>query len=281
MQTKPITISTMSRPEVDFAIAQAAREGWNPGLHDAECFYQADPQGFLLAKQDGRSLGCLSAVSYGSFAFLGLYIVLPEYRGQGIGMSLWRTAMARLDGQCIGLDGVFERQSMYQQSGFRFAWRNLRYRRQGTLAPPARPAIVSLAEIPFEQLAAYDAPLFPAPRPAFLRAWIGQPQALGAAWRESGQVQGYAVMRRCVEGWKIGPLFADSAEIADGLYCHLAAQAQGQPVLLDLPEPNPDALALAQRYGMQQVFGTARMYCNGAPELPLARIFGITSFELG
>lgn len=281
MQANQVTVSTMSRPEVDFAIAQAAREGWNPGLSDAECFYQADPQGFLAAKQDGRPLGCLSAVSYGSFAFLGLYIVLPEYRGQGIGMSLWRTAMARLDGLCIGLDGVFERQAMYQQSGFRFAWRNLRYRWQGTLAQPAQPAVVPLAEIPFEQLAAYDAPLFPAPRPAFLRAWIGQPQAFSAVWREDGRLRGYALMRRCIEGWKIGPLFADSADIADGLFQHLAVQAQGQPVLLDLPEPNSAALALAQRYGMEQVFGTARMYCNGMPELPLERIFGITSFELG
>lgn len=276
-----ITVSTMRRAELDFAIAQAAREGWNPGLHDAECFYQADPQGYLVAKRGDQALGCLSAVSYGTFGFLGLYIVLPGYRGQGIGMQLWRNAMARLDGLCIGLDGVFERQAMYQQSGFQFAWRNLRYRWQSALPAPAIDAIVPLAEIPFEQLQHYDAPLFPAPRSAFLRAWIGQPDALTAAWRENGALHGYAVMRRCVDGWKIGPLFADSPAIADGLFRHLAAQALGQPVLLDVPEPNAAALDLVARHGMVQVFGTARMYCNGMPALPLARIFGITSFELG
>ncbi|HLA33082.1 MAG TPA: GNAT family N-acetyltransferase, partial [Pseudomonas sp.] len=31
----------MTRAEVDLAIDWAAAEGWNPGLHDADCFYAA------------------------------------------------------------------------------------------------------------------------------------------------------------------------------------------------------------------------------------------------
>ena len=50
---------------------------------------------------------------------------------------------------------------------------------------------------------------------------------------------------------------------------------------LDTPEANPAAVALAERYGMTPVFETARMYRGGDPGLPAARIFGITSFELG
>ena len=39
-------IRRMNRDEVSLAIEWAADEGWNPGLHDAECFYVADPDGF-------------------------------------------------------------------------------------------------------------------------------------------------------------------------------------------------------------------------------------------
>jgi RimJ/RimL family protein N-acetyltransferase len=53
------------------------------------------------------------------------------------------------------------------------------------------------------------------------------------------------------------------------------------PVFLDPPEPNAAALRLAERHGLAASFGTARMYRGPAPELPLKRIFGITSFELG
>ena len=59
----------------------------------------------------------------------------------------------------------------------------------------------------------------------------------------------------------------------------LAASRFG--VFLDVPEPNVAACRLAETYGLAAVFETARMYRGSAPELPLDRIFGITSFELG
>ena len=52
-------------------------------------------------------------------------------------------------------------------------------------------------------------------------------------------------------------------------------------VFLDPPEPNGPAVALAKRYGLEPVFETARMYRGAVPELPLEKIFGITTFELG
>jgi len=94
-------------------------------------------------------------------------------------------------------------------------------------------------------------------------------------------VAGYGVIRRCREGFKIGPLFADDEKGADLLFRGLAAKSGGETIYLDPPEPNAPAIALAERYGLEQVFETARMYKNGLPDLPTARIFGMTTFELG
>lgn len=52
-------------------------------------------------------------------------------------------------------------------------------------------------------------------------------------------------------------------------------------MFLDVPQPNADAIVMAQKYGFEPTFETARMYRGVAPELPLDRIFGITTFELG
>ena len=41
------------------------------------------------------------------------------------------------------------------------------------------------------------------------------------------------------------------------------------------------AIELALRNGMQPCFETARMYTGTFPALPLDKVFGITSFELG
>jgi hypothetical protein len=84
-----------------------------------------------------------------------------------------------------------------------------------------------------------------------------------------------------MNGHKIGPLFADTPEIAEQIFCGLASTAPDELIYLDTPEPNEAAVALAGRYGMTEVFGTERMYTRGIPELPLHRIFGVTSFELG
>ncbi|HSC98032.1 MAG TPA: GNAT family N-acetyltransferase, partial [Casimicrobiaceae bacterium] len=55
----------------------------------------------------------------------------------------------------------------------------------------------------------------------------------------------------------------------------------GEQIFLDVPEINREAMTLAQRNDMDVVFETARMYLGVAPDLPMHRIFGVTTFELG
>jgi hypothetical protein len=127
----------------------------------------------------------------------------------------------------------------------------------------------------------YDAAHFPATREQFLKAWITQPgsRALGAV--QDGALRGYGVIRPCRQGFKIGPLFAADAEIADVLFRGLGDIAPGEPIFLDVPENNPQAVALARRHDLREVFGCARMYYGAPPVLPYGEIFGVTTFELG
>lgn len=277
------TIRTMSPAEVDLAIEWAAREGWNPGLDDAACFRRADPEGFLMAFVDGQPAVSLSAVRYGpDFAFLGLYIADPAFRGQGYALQLWRTVLERLDGCRIGLDGVPERQPSYRQSGFELAWRNVRYAGTPRLESPAdlRLLPVDLGLIP--TLLDYDHAFFPAPRAEFTRCWLtGSPTRQSWAVIERGAVRGYGTVRHCRSGSKIGPLFADDESTADLLFRRLVSVAPPGPVILDVPEPNERAVSLAVRYGLSPVFETARMYRGQVAPLPLDRTYGITTFELG
>jgi ribosomal protein S18 acetylase RimI-like enzyme len=274
---------TMTRDEVALAIEWAAQEGWNPGLHDAASFHAADPQGFFVGELDGEPVASISVVKYGAaFAFLGLYIVRPDFRGRGLGWRLWQHGMASAAGRQVGLDGVVAQQDNYRQSGFELAWRNVRYQGEGGMAVPRDSRLVDLATLPFETVQAYDQPFFPADRSEFLRVWLAQDDAAAIGWMEGGSLQGYGVIRRCRSGWKIGPLFADTEAIAEALYVALASHAApGEAVFLDIPELNAGALALTQRHGMGMVFETARMYTGTAPEVPMGRVYGITSFELG
>lgn len=276
-------IRRMTKADVATAIDWAAAEGWNPGLHDAECFHAADPGGFLVGLLDDEPVATISVVSYGaSFGFLGLYIVKPAHRGKGFGWKLWTAGLEHLGRRTIGLDGVVAQQANYRRSGFRFMYRNIRYAGRGGARTADDPRIVPLSSLPFDELVAYDSAIFGANRSAFLRCWVEQPQATAIGISRGGRLAGYAVMRAARSGFKIGPLFADGAELAQALLARLAAEVPGEAELyLDVPETNRAAVALAKRHRMSIVFETARMYAGRAIDVPIERVFGVTTFELG
>ncbi|MFG1288445.1 GNAT family N-acetyltransferase [Xanthobacter versatilis] len=274
------TIRTLDPAEVETAVDWAAREGWNPGLADASAFLAQDKDAFRGLFRDGALAAVISATTYQElFTFVGFYICRPDLRGQGLGYALWQDTFAGLKGT-VGLDGVVAQQDNYARSGFVLAHRNIRY---GGTAPAGAsdPRVLDIAEPHMDGVAALDAACFGFARPDFLKSWLAPPFGRACVFVAEGTVKGYGVIRRCREGHKIGPLFADDAEAAGALFNTLVATAEGGPVFLDVPEPHAAARALAEAAGLAPVFETARMYRGPAPELPLGRIFGITSFELG
>jgi GNAT superfamily N-acetyltransferase len=286
MTPNDMNIRQMTRDELNTLVAWAAREGWNPGLGDAEVFWVTDPEGFVAAEIDGELIGGGSIVSYEKrYGFIGLFIVLPEYRGRGLGNQLWhelnRRLLVRLDADAaIGLDGVFNMQDRYARGGFRFVCRDLRFEGRGMNLPQPK-GIIEASAVPFNRIDAYDQRHFPAPRSRFLRGWINQPGGHALAAVDGGEIRGYTVMRPCRTGYKIGPLFAANADMAESLLVAVASRVPGEPIFLDVPETNRNALALAARYKMREVFGCARMVRGPMPKLPDAKIFGVTTFELG
>lgn len=283
MQKNSYTIRTMTLAEVRMATDWAAAEGWNPGMDDADCFYAADANGFLVGLLGDEPIATMSVVKYGdSFGFLGFYIVKPEYRGQGYGIQIWNAGLAYLKGRTVGLDGVIAQQGNYQKSGFTLAYRNIRYQGNGGGFSPADSGIVRLSTLPFDEIQAYDQPFFPDKRVKFLRCWINQPQGTALGLVRNQKLVGYGVVRLCRSGYKIGPLFADSPDFAESLFLALKAQTPNDaPIFLDIPAVNPAAVELAKRHNMTVTFETARMYAGKCPELPLSRVFGVTTFELG
>lgn len=283
MQKNSYTIRTMTRQELNIAIEWAAEEGWNPGLYDADCFYAADPNGFLVGLLDDEPIATISVVKYGtSFGFLGFYIVKPEYRGKGYGIQIWNVGLASLGGRTIGLDGVVAQQDNYRKSGFNLAYSNVRYQGIGGGHYSAGSAIVPLSTLAFDDIYIYDQAFFPDNRREFLRSWINQPQSTALGILNKNKLAGYGVLRICRSGYKVGPLFADSPEYAERLFQALKAQApEGAPVFLDIPAVNEAAVDLVNRHKMTISFETARMYAGQPPELPVKRLFGVTTFELG
>jgi GNAT superfamily N-acetyltransferase len=276
---------TMTPAEVRRIVEWAGAEGWNPGLHDVAVAHAFDPDGFIALRREGEMVGGGSVLSYdGVFGFMGLFIMRPDHRGLGLGGMLWHHRLRRLRSRlapsaAIGMDGVFTMQSFYAKGGFVLAHRDLRF--EGNAPESGDQGLTPLSDIAPEVLHRYDLPFFPVDRRRFLGPWCDAPGTHSAAVLEDGAVVGMACLRPCLSGYKFGPVHADRPDIAERLLRGLMGRVQGQPVMLDVPEPNEHALALAAAFGMTESFGCARMYHGPIPEFPLHRIFGVTSFEFG
>lgn len=274
-----------TREEFDLAVEWAAKEGWNPGLGDADIFWETDPEGFVCVERGGEVIATGSIVSYGGFGFMGFFIVREDLRGQGIGRDFWYwrrdRLMSRLEaGAAIGMDGVFAMQPFYAKGGFTFTHRNLRMEGVGQ-AGERSDAVVSLSDVPFEEVNALDTECFGFERSRFLKRWVSQEGSVAYGYRDGGALRGFGVVRKCLRGFKVGPLFAETEAAAEVLFVALSDVAVGDPIFLDTPENNPAAMRLAQRHGLSEVFGCARMYLGSVPELPWDCIYGVTTFELG
>ncbi len=286
MNLADLTISKLDLSGVKTLINWAAAEGWNPGLNDAELFYNTDPNGFYGYFLDEEMIAGGSIVSYnGKFGFMGLFIVKDEFRTQGIGRKIWHERkillQKRLEPNAAkGMDGVVAMQKFYNKGGFKMAFRDIRFGRKGENFE----FDINISPIKKEDLAAiytYDEKCFGVPRKNFLEPWIFQENAHSFKIEKEGHLCGFAVLRKTLEGYKVGPLFADDFVSAEALYRTCLTLAKGENVYLDISENHELANKLVKKYNANYVFECARMYCGAPPKIALEKVFGITSFELG
>ncbi len=114
------SIAVMHNEEVQLLNDWANTEGWNPGLSDIHIARDFDFDAFIALRQNNEMIGSGTIISYaGLFGFMGLFIVRPDFRGVGLGASLWHyrrdLLKSRLEpSAAIGMDGVFTMAPFYE-----------------------------------------------------------------------------------------------------------------------------------------------------------------------
>ena len=272
-----IRFRTATLPELATILDWAAGEGWNPGIEDAGAFHQADPDGFFVADDpSGDLLAAISVVNHSDdYAFLGFYIVRPEYRGKGIGLGLWRHALAHAGERTVGLDGVEAQQQNYMASGFAHAGGTTRF---SGVVPGNSDADIRMA-VPGDvsSMIAAEAAASGVAKPKYLQAWFTKTETRTSLVLDA--TGAFCTVRQCRSGLKIGPLLADSTADAHRLIAHAASMSDG-PVTLDVPETSSGLRRLCQQLELEAGFKTARMY-RGPFATKSHKHFAVTSLELG
>ena len=284
--------------------ARSAAVGFRPGALDHLSFFAVDPTGFFVGELDGKVISSVSAVKYSdNYACFGHYNVDKLYRGKGYGFATYKAALVTLSKRCNFAGYVVEdRVSLYESRyGFKSAWKS---QRASVVSSQASSVLSGLPKLPgitinpvsesqFSDLLVYDTSVHVHMRSAFIKKWLFAPNCYSyAATNDNGSIVGYAVVRMALipeDGWKIGPVFADNTNIARMLYKavfnKVACTDPTGRITIDVPFgglPNPDALCIMNELSARQECASTLMYSNRIPSnLPLHKVFGVTTLELG
>jgi ribosomal protein S18 acetylase RimI-like enzyme len=258
-------------------------ENWGLGVDDPMPYHIGDPFGFFMGYLDDEPIASVSAIRYSNqFGFMGLYIVKPEYRGNGYGLAIWKKGMGYLHGCNIALDGVIAQKENYQKLGFKFAYHHIHYsgKFNDAIKKNSSTDFKKSHAIPFNKLIDYCSLYFPDHRAEFLSAWFNMPNSISLVVEKNNKIQGLGCIRKCHGGYTVAPLFANDASIAEDLLLALGKYANGN-IFLDVPEINIAAIDMLNRLEFQPVFMAARMYTQQNPQTDLSNVFGVTSMTMG
>ena len=290
-------IRPLKNYDISLVTEWARIEGFSPGIGDINIYKNTDNQGIWIALLDDIPIGCIAGVRYNSsYAFIGLFIVLPKYRGNGFGLQLWKHAMNYLSGiPCIGLEAALNRIEDYSKWGFKQSSTTTRWQWNGSdgflvdklyLAEELSGyEILDSKFISSTDVQIYDANREPSPRPHFLSDWLENKSGKVLVVVDKKRIcHGFGRIRPCLlkngSGWRIGPLLADTPPLAEYLLRSLVSSHKGK-VLLDSPGLNPYSKYLLERLGFSEISKTIRMYKGFQPPVSMNQVYGLACLELG
>ena len=288
-----LRILPLETEDIPAVTTWARQEGFAPGLGDVAIYRHTDRQGIWVGWLGNERVGCITGVRYNAaYGFIGLYLVRAPWRGRGYGLQLWRHALEHLqDLACIGVEAAPDRADDYASWGFRPASATVRWQAISDGEPVASPEpggpwqLLEGAAIPPNAVQWFDAQREPSPRPHFLAQWLNHRAGTVLALVDAqGNGHGFGRIRPCLlhrgEGWRIGPLMAETPEAAVQLLKGLLLRHAGV-VLIDAPAANAQAATVLEGQGFSPISETLRMYRGAAPAVSLQDVYGLACLELG
>lgn len=246
--------------------------GWNQTRGDWERFLRASPQGCFVADTHGEAVGTAATISYEArFAWIGMVLVDPAWRGKGIGTKLLEIAIEHLAGcgvPTIKLDATPQGQPLYEKLGFVCEYEIERWQLQRSPAPQAA---VRANPVTGEMLDR-DREIFGADRSALLRSIASEHPQFVLQARSEGKLTAYSFGRRGDLADHLGPWVAQDESSARDLLDEFLLRSRGEKVFVDAMKSNPWAVKLLREKGFEYSRPLVRMYRGrndfpGRPEL--------------
>lgn len=241
--------------------------GWNQTDADWFRFLDASPAGCFVAEQNARVLGTATTISYKDrFAWIGMVLVDPEYRKQGIGTQLLKRTIQYLDQRTIPtmkLDATPQGEPLYRKLGFVTEYEIERWilkRTTNTIASVGPSPKVLLHDAQLQCILKLDQEAFGADRSFLLNSLRdSSPDLAIGAW-SNGLPQGYAFGRSGLFADQLGPWMAKNRTVAECLLQEFLTRSLRETLLVDCLTGNPIATELLRSRGFVHSRRLTRMF---------------------
>jgi GNAT superfamily N-acetyltransferase len=266
-------LRTMTKADIPSGMRLKELAGWNQTAADWERFLDSSPMGCFVAESDGEVCGTVTTVVYESrFAWVGMVLVDPQHRGQGIGTRLLHQAIEYLDGLGIAtvkLDATPEGKPIYQKLGFVTEYEIERWVLSARPQPPEPDSFSELrvGESASLEILAVDREAFGADRSALLLSLHRSAPEFTAAHYFQGSLSGYMLGRHGSRADHLGPWMARGETAAQQLLTAFLARSARETVFVDCMKANPFAARLLQSEDFKFSRPLTRMV-RGANEFP-------------
>ena len=270
----------MTRSDVALGMRLKAQAAWNQLEADWLRFLDLQPDGAFVAELDGGPAGTVATCIFGPVAWVAMVLVDAELRGRGIGRALMERALEFLDkagARSVRLDATPLGQPLYEKLGFVTEYTLTRF--EGHAPRAERPPSVCAA------------------RPEHLKAvlWLDRIVTGTDRWQmvrrlfeeypqearvvESSQgIDGYLLARPGARAWYIGPCIGRGGA---GLLADAWGRHAGEPIFLDIPEGNREALQCARAADLTPQRKLTRMYRGAKIEERIADLWASAGPEKG
>ena len=260
-------LRVMTQSDIPVGMRLKEIVGWNQTAGDWERFLAASPEGCFVAEAEGRVVGTVATISYEQrFAWIGMVLVDPASRGQGIGKKLLAKAIDYLD--CCGIPGIKldatpQGKLLYEKLGFVSEYEIERWQLQRLPAPPVSPELSSLTDEVLE----LDREVFGADRSELLCSFAAECPELALQTGKLPKISGYCLGRKGALADQLGPWVAEDESTAADLLDGFLLRSSAGKVFVDLLKANPWATKLVSERGFEHLRPLTRMF-RGRNDFP-------------
>tara|TARA_R110002096_G_scaffold116491_1_gene252317 strand:+ start:1786 stop:2619 length:834 start_codon:yes stop_codon:yes gene_type:complete len=253
------TIRLLTRDDIEFACSVVELAGWNQVPNDWARLMASEPEGCFLIECDGQPAGTATTTTYGSsLGWIGMVLVHPDFRRRGLATALLNRCLEYLleekQVECVKLDATPDGMKVYQKLGFRAELELARWSGNGLVGDQA--SAVELSEAAMREL---DSEAFGADRWDYLNRLAENSSGRGLLGNSYGLVRPGRIASY------LGPVVADSPEIARELVVGLLKTRKPGLVYWDVLEDNKAAVALAEELGFERQRPLIRMWKGERP----------------